>query len=70
MHLDLFRVVRFERSIVRLVKMEKNRHHLTWTELAHTLSLFACCESAGFPLRLKAKPKIIDITKQLAYTHG
>jgi hypothetical protein len=29
MHLDMFGIVRLECSIVRLVKMNENRHHLT-----------------------------------------
>jgi hypothetical protein len=44
--------------------MDQNRHHFTRAELACTLSLFACCEATGFPLRLKVEPKIIDIIKQ------
>ncbi len=65
MHLDMFRVVSLERSIVRLVKMDQYRYYLTWTQLACTLPLFACCQATGFLLRLKAEPKVIDITKQL-----
>jgi hypothetical protein len=42
MHLNIFGVVCLERSIMRLLKMDENRHHLTWTELARSLSLLAC----------------------------
>lgn len=69
MYLDMFRVVRFEGSIVRLVKMDQNRHHLAWTELSCTLSLLACCQMASFPFWLKGEPKIIDSTKQFQSTH-
>ncbi len=65
MHLDMFRVVRLEGSIVRSVKMDENRHHLTRAELTCTLSLFACCEATSFPLRLKVEPKIIEPHKTI-----
>ena len=64
MDLNVFGVIGFERPRVRLVKMDENRHHLTWAELAWTLPLFSGFQSAHFPLWCKAKPKIIDITKQ------
>lgn|SRR5579875_1288 len=64
MHLNMFGVVRLEGSIVRLMKMNQNRHHLTWTELARTLSLFASLHLGGFPVWLKAYHEVIDITKQ------
>jgi hypothetical protein len=44
--------------------MDQNRHHLTWIQLACTLSLFAGGQLVRFPLRCKAKHEIIDITKQ------
>src|SRR5204863_1973968 len=43
MHLNVLRVIRFERSILRLVKMNEKCYHFTWSELACTLSLLACC---------------------------
>jgi hypothetical protein len=55
MHLDMFRVVRFECSIVGLVKMDQNRHHLAWVQLAYTVSLFARFQLHGFPLGCKAE---------------
>jgi hypothetical protein len=63
MHLDMFRVIGFEGALVRLVKMHEHGHHLTGTYLACALSLLACGQLAGPPLRSKAQPKIIDITK-------
>ena len=65
----MFRVIRFECSIMRLVKMDENGHHLTWAKLARPLSLLARGELDGFQLRRKADHKIIDSTKQLQYTH-
>lgn len=63
MGLDMLDVVRLESPIVRLVKMDQNRHHLTWAELTRARSLLASLHSAGFPVRLKAQQKVIDITK-------
>ena len=64
MHLDMFRIVRFEGAIVRLVKMNQNGDHLTWVQLAHALSLLASLHQVGFPVWLKARQEVIDITKQ------
>jgi hypothetical protein len=64
MHLNLFGVIGFERSIVRLVKRDQKRHHLTWAELPRTLSLLVSLQLARFPVRLKAQHEVIDITKQ------
>jgi hypothetical protein len=46
------------------MKMDQNGHHLRWRELACTVSLRIHLQSVGFPLWLKAKPKVIDITEQ------
>jgi hypothetical protein len=63
-HLDMFRVVGFKGPIVRLVKMNENRHHLTWPELACSLSLLACRQLSSFPLWSKVEHEIIDSAKQ------
>lgn len=64
MHLNIFSVIRFERPIVRLVKMDENGHHLAWEDAACSLSLLASCQLDGFPLQRKAEHEIIDSTKQ------
>jgi len=64
MNLNMLHVIGFERSIVGLMKMDQNGHHLAWAELARTLSLLASLQLAGFPMRLKAQEKVIDITEQ------
>src|SRR5215831_763088 len=64
MHLNMFGVIGFERPIVRLMKMDENRHHLTWAQLACALSLLASLHLPGFPLRCKAEQEVVDITKQ------
>jgi hypothetical protein len=48
------------------MKVNENGHHLTWAQLACTLSLLACCKWHGFQVRCKAEHEIIDITKQFA----
>jgi hypothetical protein len=60
----MFYVIRFERSIVRLVKMDQNRHHLAWAQVTCSLSLLATLHLDRFPLWLKAQHEIIDITEQ------
>jgi hypothetical protein len=49
-----------------LVKMDENNHHLdsTSAQLTRPISLVACCQSVGFPLRFKPQPKTMDIAKQ------
>lgn len=42
-NLNVFRIVRFERPIRRLVKMDENRHDLAWPHLSCSLTLFTCC---------------------------
>lgn len=59
MGLDMLDVVRLERAIVRLVKMDQNRHHLTWAELTRPRSLLATLRSASFPVRLKAQQNMV-----------
>lgn len=64
MHLDRLRVIGFEVAIMRLVKMDENRHHLALTQPACPLALFPGGKLAGVPLRCKLSHEIIDITKQ------
>src|SRR5689334_18732507 len=69
MDLDLFSVIGFERPVVRLMKMDQDRHSLAWAELACTFSLVASFPLAGFPLWCKTEHEIIDSTKPFEYTH-
>jgi hypothetical protein len=63
-NLDMLGVIRLEGPIMRLMKMDQNRYHLTWAELTRAFSLFASLQPAGFPVRLKAQQEVIDSTKQ------
>jgi hypothetical protein len=65
----MFGVIRFERSIVRLMKMDQDRHDLAWLQLSWVLALFACGNLGGFQVWRKAQHEIIDIAKQFQYTH-
>ena len=64
-NLDVFGVIRFERSVMRLVKADENRHDLAWPHFSSSLTLFGCCYLDASPVRGKAQHKIIDRAKQL-----
>src|SRR5262249_6183237 len=70
MNLNMLLVIGFECPIMRLVKMDQNRHDLACSQLPRTFSLLACFQLARPPLRSKAHHKIIDSTKQFQYTHS
>ena len=65
----LLRVIRFEITIMRLMKVDQNRHHFTQAQTRRR-SAFAC-----HPQQLGILPgshpltKIIDMTEQFEYTH-
>lgn len=63
MHLDMLRVIGFKSTIVRLMKVNENGHHLTWAQLAFALSPLAGLQLSRFPWWLKAEPQVIDSTK-------
>jgi hypothetical protein len=56
MNLNMFGVIGFERPIVRLVKMDKNRHDLAWTQVSFPFAPLPCCKLGGLPVRSKFEP--------------
>jgi hypothetical protein len=64
MNLHVLGVVGFERSIVRLMKVNEDRHDLARMHVPCSLPLPACVQLGLLPLLGKTDPKIIDSTKQ------